>query len=1146
MALQFILGGAGSGKTTYLLQRLIRESMEDPGKKYILIVPEQFTVQAARELVRMHPRRGILNIDVLSFKRLAFRVFEETGTRTGEVLTETGKNLILRLVAGREKDSLEVMRGRLDQPGYISQVKSILSEMDQYAIGDEELDQMIETAKGSPQLCCKLRDLRVLREKTAEFRRDRYITGEELLNVFAQAASGSDMLWGSVLFFDGFTGFTPVQMNALRAILPIAEHVCVSLTADPDQDMYGRILPHELFALSRKTVQAISGLCRSLHVPVEEPVLLSGEKTGRFREGSGLWFIEKNLFRTGKKTGTMASPAQDTVILSCANPMQEVISAAVRIRDLVRDGKMRYSQIALIAGSLPDYENHIRRIFDAYDIPVFIDRTIQVSANPCLSFIRGLLGIIQNDFSYESMFAFLRTGCGRIDRDTVDRMENYVLAFGIRGKRRWSEAWTAVSPRFPAEEAEVCEEARQQLMEKLGPFADAMTGQGRTVRDYSKALYEAMESFDLQKQLSDLAVSFSEKGEESRAREYSQVFAAVAKQLDELVFLLGDEKISRREYEKILEAGFSDARIGLTPPSLDEVHAGDLQRTRLGSIRVLFFLGLNDGWVPAVQGAPGFLSSIERELLEKEGFELSPGERENSYLQRFYLYLALARPSEKLFLSFCRSGSDGKGKRPSYAAGLLSRMLCLPVKDGDVRDTLQGAATLRTGTSWLAAKLCDMPETHGEEDRELQELLRQYLSEDAYRERVLRLLEACPGGSAAAARGTLSEETAADLYGKHLQGSVSRLELFAKCPFSHFAQYGLKLREREIFQVRMADMGNLMHEVFEQYAKLLKRRGIRWTDPDDDQRDRLVDECMDEAVLMYGSKLFTDTARNRFLVLKMRRIMKRAVRTVTEQIRAGSFEPAVFELPFHETGDLRAASIPLSPTEKLSLQGRIDRVDLCATEDEVFVKVVDYKSGNTTFDLNAFFFGLQLQLVIYLQAALEMEGRAENGRRAVPAGILYSPVKDPFLKAKDMSDEEKRRNGLLKALRPSGLVNGRDEIISAMDSSFAGTSLMIPVQRNKDGSIGARSKVASTQQFEGLERFAREKARQLGRGILKGRIAPAPYKRKKETACDYCRYRDVCGFDPRHPSFAYRTLHDRDAAQLWKAIMSTGEDKDDR
>ena len=187
---------------------------------------------------------------------------------------------------------------------------------------------------------------------------------------------------------------------------------------------------------------------------------------------------------------------------------------------------------------------------------------------------------------------------------------------------------------------------------------------------------------------------------------------------------MGDEKISRREYEKILEAGFSDARIGLTPPSLDEVHAGDLQRTRLGSIRVLFFLGLNDGWVPAVQGAPGFLSSIERELLEKEGFELSPGERENSYLQRFYLYLALARPSEKLFLSFCRSGSDGKGKRPSYAAGLLSRMLCLPVKDGDVRDTLQGAATLRTGTSWLAAKLCDMSETHGEEDKELQELLR--------------------------------------------------------------------------------------------------------------------------------------------------------------------------------------------------------------------------------------------------------------------------------------------------------------------------------------------------------------------------------------------------------------------------------------
>lgn len=1145
MALQFILGGAGSGKTTYLLQRLIRESMDAPEKKFILIVPEQFTVQATRELVRRHPRGGILSIDVLSFKRLAYRVFEETGTRTGEVLTETGKNLILRLVAGREKDSLEVMRGRLDQPGYISQIKSILSELDQYAISDDDLDMMIALAKGSPQLYYKLRDLRTLRLGSASFRRDRFITGEELLNVFAGAAPASEMLKGSVLFFDGFTGFTPVQMNALRAMIPLAEHVCISLTADPDQNMYGRILPHELFALSRKTVQAVTDLCRSLHVPVEEPVLLRGDGNGRFREGSGLSFIEKNLFRTGRKTGSLSSPAEDTVLLSCASPMQEVISAAVRIRELVRDGKMRYSEIALIAGSLPDYENHIRRVFDAYDIPVFIDRTMQVTGNPCLSFIRGLLGIIRDQFSYESMFAFLRTGCSLIDRDTVDRMENYVLAFGIRGKRRWLDPWTTVSLRFPAEEVSVCETARESLMQKLGPFAAAMTEPGRTVRDYSRALYEVMEAFDLQRQLSDLARLFSEKGEESRAREYEQIFATVAGQLDELVFLLGDEKISRREYEKILEAGFSDARIGLTPPTLDEVHAGDLQRTRLGSIRALFFLGLNDGWVPASQGSTGLLSPIERELLEKEGFELSPGERENSYLQRFYLYLALTRPSEKLYLSFCRSGSDGKGKRPSYAAGLLSRMLCLNVEDGDIRDTLEGAATLRTGTSYLASKLCGATETWGEEDPELMELLREYLSEDAYRERVLHLMDAARGGSAAR-NAKLSGQMAELLYGKDLQGSVSRLELFAKCPFSHYAQYGLKLREREIFQVRMADMGNLMHTVFERYAKLLKSQGIRWTDPDAEQRDRMVDECIDQAVQMYGEKLFTDTARNRFLVLKMRRIMKRAIRTVTEQIGAGAFEPVSFELPFHETGDLRAAVIPLSPGSKLSLQGRIDRVDVCEREDEVFVKVVDYKSGNTTFDLGAFFYGLQLQLVIYLQAAVEMESKADPGKKAVPAGILYSPVKDPFFRTEAAPDEEQLRNGLLKALRPSGLVNGREEIVEAMDRNFTGASLVIPVQRTSKGAVGNRSKVATTEQFEGLGRFAREKARQLGRGILQGQIAAAPYKRKQSTACDYCEYRAVCGFDPRLPSFAYRTIRKQEDAQIWQSIMSSGEDKDDR
>ena len=682
MALQFIFGNPGSGKSHYLYEHIIRESMKHPDTNYIILVPEQFTMQTQKELVLRHPRHGIMNIDVLSFARLAFRVLEETGNGSREILDDEGKNLILRRLAGKKEDSLKVLKGNIKKPGYISEVKSVISELTQYNISPDGMDDMITEADESSYLAWKLKDIQVMYQAFEEYLADKYITKEEILDILCNVMDKSRMLKDSVIALDGFTGFTPLQNKVLGEMLHHCQKVMITVTMDKREDPYVMKDKYQLFALSKQMVTSLVKIAGEEKVLVEEPVCLYQEPVWRFRNAPALAFLEKELFRYSGRT--YREKQSNVRVYAAANPRMEVECAAQRIRFLIRKKEYRYREIAVIASDMNLYADEIEKTFREYEIPVFMDYKRNVLLNSFVEYIRSLLAMAEQNFSAESVFRFLRTDLVGFTGEELDLLENYVLALGIRGYKKWQEKWIRRAKDTTEEELEVLNHLRVCFVEKTEELVFVLKQRQKTVRDVTLAICEFLEKEEIQKQVKVLENQFTEAGELALAKEYAQIYRVVMELFDKFVSLLGDERIALKEYRELLDAGMEEARIGVIPPSLDEVMVGDIELTRLKDIRALILLGVNDSLIPGNASAGGLISDRDRERFEERGIALAPGTREKSYIQKFYLYLHMTKPTEELMLTYSKVSADGKSRRAAYLIGDLKRMYTkLPVFNMD-------------------------------------------------------------------------------------------------------------------------------------------------------------------------------------------------------------------------------------------------------------------------------------------------------------------------------------------------------------------------------------------------------------------------------------------------------------------------------
>ncbi len=1125
MSLQFYFGASGAGKSRKLHDYIIEESLHHPEKNYLLIVPDQFTMQTQMDLVVEHPRHAIMNIDVLSFGRLTHRIIEEVGGEELPVLDDTGKSLVLRKVAGQEREKLTVLGSHLHKIGYIHEVKSALSEFMQYGVGEKELEALIDYAKERGALYYKLQDLRHLYRAFGAYIHDRFITTEGTLDRLRTALPESEIVRGSVIAFDGFTGFTPIQNRVIQDLLRLTDKVIVTLTMDERENPYRVEGEQKLFYLSQKTVAALRRLAGEAGIAEDAPVWCTEKKEGRlprFADNPELAHLERNLFRY--PPCAYGEKAERIHLIEASTPAQELRQTCIAIRRMLLESEaLCYRDIAVVTGNMGVYGKEAKEVFDRFDIPVYIDQTRGILGNPFASYVRSALQIILQDFSFDAVFHYLRTGLAGFNGEEVDRLENYVRRFGIRGRKRWSEAFTYREEDPEGEEASLasladCNVMRERLMEQMLPFFVPLKTAGEMVR----ALYQFLVANEVQQKLSDFEKKFKEEGELARAKEYGQIYPLVIDLLDQIEGLLSGEELTLKEFADILDSGLAEITVGTIPQNVDRILVGDIERTRLKQVKVLFFLGVNDGNIPKGSGG-GIISDLDREFLRESDIELAPSPREQMYIQRLYLYLNMTKPSEALYLSYARVGEDGRSSRPAYLVELLQGLFPgltaeTPEREAVAKQLLCGADGVGFFTDMLreyaAGRLAE------EERRTLVTFYRCYDGNPQYRGQIGNLVETA---FARHEDTPLSRAAATALYGASLLNSVSRLEKYAACAYAHFLQYGLRLRERGEYNFEAADMGNLFHGVLEGFSKRLKEHGYTWFDFPKEEGRKLVAETLTACAASYGETILYSNARNRHLLARMERILNRTVNTLQTQLQKGQFLPEAFEVSFDVLENLDSLNIALSEKEKLRLRGRIDRVDIGETDERVYVKVIDYKSGDRRFDLAALYYGLQLQLVVYMNAAVELVQKKYPDKEAVPAAMLYYRVADPVVEGEELSPEE--INGrILRELKMTGIVNEDDEAVRMLDGEFTDKSDILPLERKKDGSFSAVSSVISEEDMRTVSNYVNYKIRSLGREILDGTIAVNPCELGVERACTYCAYRHVCGFDAGAAGYQPRKL----------------------
>lgn len=1142
MSLRFCFGPSGSGKSHRIYEEIMQRAAEEPGRNFLIIVPDQFTMQTQKDLVMRSDRDGILNIDVLSFGRLSHRILEEVGTKEMPVLDDTGKSLVLQKVAADLKEQLPAMGSLLHKQGYIHEVKSAISEFMQYGISTQDMDKLITSAQKRGALAMKLKDLKTLYRGFQDYIRDHFITTEETLDVLRRSLSKSKILKGSVVVFDGFTGFTPIQNRLIQELMRVCAETIVTVTIGVGEDPYKMDGEQKLFHLSKKTVADLEKLAAEAEVERGEDLFVKGGPN-RFAKAPALHYLEQNLFRYQYEP--YAGEQQEIHMFEALSPREEVHQTALYIRHLIREQGMTYRDIAVVIGDLEGYASYVETEFGQLEIPCFLDRTRGIVLNPMIEYIKSALQLYIKDFSYDTVFHFLRSGMADISREEIDELENYVIRTGARGYRTYSRLFTRRTEELQGN-AEGSEQAEEKTMERLNrirqQFMDAVEilhmGSREKAGDYVSHLYDFLEQNQVQQKLLNYQQQFEKEGDLSRAREYAQIYRLVMDLLDQVYELLGEEEISRQEFADILEAGFGEITVGTIPQNVDRIVVGDMERTRLKQVKVLFFLGVNDGNIPKNASKGGIISDMDREFLIESGTEMAPSPRQQMYIQRLYLYLNMTKPSEQLYLSYAKVNSEGKGIRPSYLIDTVRKLFpAMSVEYPQNRSRLEQIEGRQEGARYLAEELREYVEgTLPEEERQDFYLMyRAYEADAAGRDLLTRAAFRRYRESG------LSRIVARALYGQQLENSVSRLETYAACACRHFLQYGLSLQEREEFGFEASDMGTVYHAVLENFAGKLAESNLTWWDFTEDFAAKAVKESVEAYAATYGETVLYSSARNEYAITRMSRILTRTVLTLQKHLKQGSFQPDDYELSFRFAEDLDSIHVDLSEDEKMHLQGRIDRIDVSEDAEHVYVKVIDYKSGNRKFDLAALYYGLQLQLVVYMNAAMEMESRKHPDKEIVPAALLYYHIDDPTIETPVELTDEQINEQILAKLRMNGVVNSDPEVVERLDRYMQDKSVVIPVEKKKDGSFSARSGVLSREEMQLISSYVDAKIRSIGREILDGKIAANPYEKGNEEACTYCAYKKVCGFDGSIPGYEKRQLEDLDKQALMQRMQETVE-----
>ncbi|MDP4096996.1 helicase-exonuclease AddAB subunit AddB [Paenibacillus sp. P96] len=1159
MSLRFLIGRSGSGKTTRIHQEIIGKLKEQPqGRPLILLVPEQATFHTEHALLSSAEIKGTVRAQVLGFRRLAYRIMQETGGTALTPVTEEGKKMLLYKIVRRRREELQVFRDSGDQLGFVDRLNALFTEFKRYGENPASLPEQLEriqAEQGSPILNSKIQDILTLYRDFEQELAPLYLDGEDTMMRLASQLPHSSWLDGADVWLDGYRGFTPQEYKVIEQLLLSSSSLTVSLTLNREYE--AEQLPHELdlFHPTASVYVKLKGIARELGVDVRTDVL-QPEILPRFASSPELAHLEAGFGQ--RRVWASLEPPAGIELHAAADRRAEVEGAIREMRRLAREEGVRYRDMAVFVRNPADYEHLLEPLFTKYEVPLFIDQKRDILHHPLVEFVRAALDIVRRHWRYEDVFRAVKTDLllpsdGHVTRDCMDELENYALACGIQGSR-WTDGrpWRAVpnlslemneTERVKArdETLERMERCRAVVVAPLYAFAKRLS-KAKTAREQCEAVYRLLEDADIGRKLDRMILHSEKHGEPERAREHSQIWDAVLELLDQMNEMVGEEKLPVELFAGMLETGLAEYRLALIPPALDQVLVGSVDRTRVSGIQYAFLLGVNEGVMPAVPQEEGVLSEQERSRLAEQGIALAPDVTRRLLDERFLAYTAMTSAGRKLWVSYPVADEEGKPLLPSeyirhlrlMFKGLKEKPLTSqPLPGADWTAQSEYALHAPTALSQLVVQLrqwlrgADIAEpwwevynwyagSSGGEYVKLKRLLTSLFYEN----------RAEP----------LQRETSRSLYGTRLRTSVSRMERFVACPFSHFASHGLKLKERQTYKLKAPDIGQLFHAALGSMALHLKESNRSWGSLSPEQCRQEAEATVDRLAPRLQGEILLSSKRYGYIFRKLKDIVSRASLILGEHARRGSFEPLGLELDFGPGKEIPPLTFELENGVVMEVIGRIDRVDVAEGEEGLLLRVIDYKSSHKDLKLHEVYYGLALQMLTYLDVLLTS---AEEwlGEPAYPAGTLYFHVHNPLLQSANGMSPEQAQQELLKKFKMKGLLLADRDVITKMDVELdKGHSAILPVAVKADGGFYSSAAVASPQQWQSLLSAVRSNIRTIGTRMTEGEVDIVPYRIQQETACDFCSYRSVCQFDDSLDGSKFKHLSKPGKEQLWNML----------
>ena len=1175
MGIQFILGRSGSGKTHHCLEAIREELRREPdGAPLILLVPEQATFQMEQALLAGDDLGGFHRAHVMSFLRLARHILYETAPVTLPVLSDAAREMILRRLLQEHQASLTIFSRTERRAGFIQQLGSTISELRQYQIEPDQLRVQsghlgaTGDARGRT-ISEKLADLALIYQAYLDHTTDRFIDPDELLDRLADNCAGVSLLRGARLWIDGFAGFTPQQYGVVEALMAQAEGTYVTLCldagagqfrlADDEPEDEGRLDDVHLFHPLLQTYQNLRRRIKAGGVSVSGPMILAGPETeglGRFGKSQQLRQLEQRFLVSHAADGGDREASDTTVgdsevvIVEATTRRREVDAVARHILHLCRDKGYRFRDIAVILRDFGPYRDVIAASFTDHEIPHFLDQRREVRHHPLVELIRSAIHLIADDFRSEDLFNYLKTDLvglpqtgdaggaylhGAEARAVIDTLENYARAQGITsGKWRDEERWdigniSGLGGESTAEELDTC---RRAVMGPLIHFRSNLYGADydpqRTfsVRAITTELARLLEALHIRQTLSEWCSEAEAEGQLDVADIHRTLWSGVMDLLDDLVGALGESAVTVGDLAEILCASLAQLTLGLTPPALEQVLVGTIERSRHPQIRAAFVLGVNDGVFPQHAQPDAIFSDEQRELLAENGMQLAPATSERLLHERYLAYIAFTRPHEFLWVSYPIADEMGQALNASSFID-------------DLQAAVPEAARLCLADDTRTAEL-DRITSQAQLFEELAVAASGEPSDKVTWRQLYRYAGGLPNSDAALAGLTyrndacLDEPIVAGMFGSGLTMSVSRLESFGACPFQHFGRYGLALRGRDELKLGAVDLGNFYHHALRRMFVQLRDADLTWSELAPGRLKVLLDETVDDlAGRGQFSRLFSESERSAFLLNEARRRLERFCLSLISAARAGRFRQVAAELKFGPDGDMPALQLDLGGGRSLGLIGSIDRVDTASRDDGLGLVVFDYKSTARPFAFGQFYHGLALQLLSYLLVVSEQYPFERSGA-PLPVAALYLPVMrrgqsqsgaPPDHVLQSIQSDEAEADRPHKAV---GVING--DWVGDLDQTQNGPgwSKYFGMYINKDGSAYTASNrtVVSSDEMSALLKHCRGKLGELAGELAGGTIEVAPYRLNRQSPCTVCEFRSLCRFDPRGET--YRILPDLD------------------